>query len=80
MTYEELIALPENGGMEYTEAPDPHMPGVMRRTYTMKPAFAMSHKPTDILVFYDKEGQAWTTGSINGVLHKSRIRGFDHGF
>lgn len=77
MNYEELIALPENGGLEYTERPHPTMPGITQRNYHMKPAFAMTHKKTDVMIFYDKEGQAWTTGSIDGVLHKSRIRGFD---
>jgi len=79
MDCEELIALPENGAIEYTEAPDPNRPGIMRRTYHVKPAFAMSFKKTDVALFYDEDGCAWCTGWIDGVLHKSRLRGLDHG-
>ena len=79
MTFEELIALPENGGFDYEiteitpEMRDQYPHGKTLRKPVMRKAYAGTHEPNDVLSFEDKYGSAWTTIRIGGELHKQRI-------
>ena len=77
MTQDELDALPEYTSIDYevVPLPDDRYPGKLGDTLRipiMKKGWAMHHSENDLFRIVDRNGNAWSTGDINGVKHKQR--------
>ena len=72
MTYDELDAIPENGGFDVTIREDGvHVP-VARR------CFALYHAQDDYLFARDRQGRVWSTGTgPDGKKYKNRLHLLD---
>ena len=72
MTQKELDAIPENGGISYREE---MQQGKRVLIPFMQPCKAMYQSQYVPMMVTDSQGVSWLIGYIDGVLHKSRLRG-----